>query len=310
MNYINNHLFTKTAIISISVIVSVSLICLYIYLYGWSKKENILKKTIKTTKISDIESVCCISDDIIATTEGSVYSWEDSTNYKLILNMKINEHDFIKMLSVCKIDSRLYVSYLSKPLSFNNKIRSQIVINEYSNEADLLREIERVDISNGDNVVGVIRKRNGKLLFSDGKTIKEYDIDSLKNKIIYRDNKDFWLDYKNDIYVLNKDRIYHISSDNKNQEIYRYSDILGFTVDTYFLTGWKNKIILVENSIKIFEQDTDLDIVSLGMLKNEHGQLGPVIGAKDGIYWISFSDVVLDVSVTDVENKEIEKTDI
>jgi hypothetical protein len=65
----------------------------------------------------------------------------------------------------------------------------------------------------------------------------------------------------------------------------------GFLVDNMYLLGdyvTGTIRLLNESGEEILKQDTDHKILSFGMMKNENGAVGPVICAKDGVYWLSF----------------------
>lgn len=370
--------FTKENIAFISLVIIIFGITIYKwmnpYLEFYRVSKEKLNKKIVATKISDLENVTAVNNDLVITKTGQVYLWRSPKDYEMIYDLKINNENFVDdslelgLLGVCRINntrgdssplrtmSRIYLSFTEK-ISNSNSYR--LIINEYSNDMKLTRNIDTINLPTDIHHSGTLQELDGNLIVSTGDGGPQGDpknnaqnINSKLGKILmYNINREnvsskvliyglrnpwkFWISPEKVIYIGNVgyntvESIYRIDlkpilenmkpincgwrvyegsykrevKDIKNvvMPFFEYPNnyktgkcvIGGFLVDNYYILGdyVTGTIRLLNNSgEEVLEERTGLEIYSLGMMKNENGSYGPVICARDGVYWMSFKEV-------------------
>lgn len=354
----------------IIIISLVILILVFLYFYTkpnlkFYKKGKKIDKKLEVNKISDLENITAIvtensDSSLVITKDGGVYRFKSPKDYEQILNLNIADETFYDrssetgLLGVVKINNKIYLSYTVTPLTFENDVEIQLIINEYSENMKFIREIDRIDFYSKIHHSGTLQKdSNNNLLIATGDSgpqgdpdnhaqnlnnklgkILRYNLDDLSSEIIAYGLRNPWkfsvenLDGEEYLMIADvgwstSESVYKIKLNqskpaNLGWNIYEGSVKLkdskqkvimpvfeyptgtsgrsvtgGFIVEKYYLltdyvTGTV-RLLDLENFNEVFEKKTGLNMMCLGMMKNDQGSYGVVAGTPDGLYWLNFS---------------------
>jgi hypothetical protein len=193
MENITPHL-TKNNIAISSLVIIIGIYLLWRYfnptLKYYKISETKLPQKIVTTKISDIENVTSVNDGFVTTKDGQLHAWRSPKDHEQLLNLKISDPNFIDngselgLMGVAKVGKRIYICYTSGiPTSITDQNMINLVINEYSEDMELLRNIDAIDLQKDIHHGGCLQALGDKLVVSTGDGGNESNSQDLRSKL-------------------------------------------------------------------------------------------------------------------------------